>query len=52
MHLRSIKESVKDDLEVAQQGQDNELDVHALISRGYEDSEHAVSVLGASVPPL
>lgn len=34
VHLRSIKKSVKDDLEVAQLGQDNELDVHALISRG------------------
>lgn len=52
LHLRSVQGSVTDDLEATQLGQDNEFDVDALISRGYEDSEHAVSVLGASVPRL
>lgn len=51
LHLRSVQGIVKDNLEVAQLGQDNELDGDALISRGYEDSVHSVSVL-ASVPRL
>lgn len=38
LHLRSVQGSVKDSLEATQLGQDNELDVDALISRGYEDS--------------
>lgn len=45
LHLRSVQGIVKDNLEAAQLGQDNELDVDALISRGYEDSVHSVSVL-------